>query len=180
MVIYAAELARFPEKVLSNSGIDNLIHDMIQKNHDPSLVKQMRNEITSLMQALSEKYSSDDIKDTLVVHPSPFDSIKDNSSESGYSSKHVSSSSNDSSDSDWQVSQIKNACARSGESASDIVSTFSQNAHHQCRLNMNYITDSLSQDSNNAETSPKGGSEFESKDNNEDEDNESGVRHFKG
>ncbi len=31
MVIYAAELARFPEKVLTNSGIDNLIHDMIQK-----------------------------------------------------------------------------------------------------------------------------------------------------
>ncbi len=45
---------------------------------------------------------------------------------------------------------------------------------------MNYITDSLSQDSNDAETSPKGGSEFESKDINEDEDNESGVRHFKG
>ncbi len=31
MVIYAAEVARFPEKVLTNSGIDNLIHDMIKK-----------------------------------------------------------------------------------------------------------------------------------------------------
>ncbi len=115
MVIYAAELVRFPEKVLTNSGIDNLIHDMIQDNHDRSLVKQMRNEITSLMLALSEKYSSADIKDTLVVYPRLFDSIKDDSSESGYSSKQVSSSSNDSSDSDWQVSQIKNARARSGK-----------------------------------------------------------------
>jgi hypothetical protein len=105
-----------------------------------------------------------------VVHPSLFDSIKDDTSESGYSSKQVSSSSSDSSDSDWQVSLIKNAHARSGESASDIVSTFSQNAHHQLRLNMNYIMDSLSQDSNDAETSPKGGSKFERIDNNEDED----------
>ena len=84
MVIYAAELARLPEKVLTNSGIDNLIYDMIQTNHDESLLKQMQNEITSLMLALSEKYSSDDIKDTLVVHPSLFDSIKDDTSESGY------------------------------------------------------------------------------------------------
>ncbi len=62
------ELARFPEKVFTNSGIDNLIHDMIQNNHDQLLVMQMQNEITSLMLALSEKYSSDDIKDTLVIH----------------------------------------------------------------------------------------------------------------
>jgi hypothetical protein len=80
MVIYAVELARFPEKVLTNSGIDNLIHDMIQKNHDRLLVKQMRNEMTSLMLALLEKCTSDDIKDTLVVHPSLFDSIKDDTS----------------------------------------------------------------------------------------------------
>ncbi len=122
MVIYAAELVRFPEKVLTNSGVDNMIYDMIQTNHDESLLKQMRNEITSLMLALSEKYSSDDSNDTLVVHPSLFDSIKDDSSESGYSSKQVSSTSNDCSDSDWQLSQVKNACARSGESASDIIS----------------------------------------------------------
>jgi hypothetical protein len=95
VVIYAAELARFPEKVLTNSGINNLIYDMIQSNHDESLLKQMQNEITSLMLALSEKYSSDDSNDTLVVHPSLSDLIKDDSSESGYSSKQVSSMSND-------------------------------------------------------------------------------------
>jgi hypothetical protein len=94
-------------KLLTNSGIDNLIYDTIQTNHDESLLKQMQNEITSLMLALSEKYSSDDSNDTLVVHPSLFDSIKDNSSESGYSSKQVSSTSNDCSDSDWQLSQVK-------------------------------------------------------------------------
>ncbi len=90
MVIYAAELARFPEKVLTNSGIDNLIYDMIQTNHDESLLKEMWNEITSLMLTLSENYSSDDSNNILVVHPSLFDLIKDNSSESGYSSKQVS------------------------------------------------------------------------------------------
>ena len=88
--------------------------------------------------------------------------------------------SNDCSDSDWQLSQVKNACARSGESASDIISTFSQNAHHQCRPNLNYITDSLSEDSNDQESSSKGGSEFENKDNSKDKDDESGVWHLKG
>jgi hypothetical protein len=142
----------------------------------------MQNEVTSLMLTLSEKYSSDDSNDTLVVHPSLFDSIEEDSSESGYSSKQVSSMANDSSGSDWQLCQIKNAHARSGESASDIVSrvTSSHDAHHQCRLNLNYITDSLSQDSKDQESSPKRGSEFESKDNSEDEDNESGLQHFKG
>jgi hypothetical protein len=150
---------------------------MIQTNHDQSLLKHMQNKITSLMLALSEKYSSDDSNDTLVVHPSLFDLIEDNSSESGYSSKQVSSTSNDCSDSDWQLSQIKNAHAISGESASDIVSRVTSNhdAHHQCRPNLNYITDSLSQDSNDQKSSTKGGSESESKDNSEDEDNESGV-----
>jgi hypothetical protein len=134
------------------------------------------------MLALLEKYSSEDSNDTLVVHPSLFDSIKDDSSESGYSSKQVFSLSNDSSESDWQLSQIKNACARSGESASDIIShvTSSHDAHHQCRPNLNYIMKSLSQDSNNQVRSPKGGSEFESKGNSENKDNESGVRQFKG
>ncbi len=97
------------------------------------------------MLALLKKYSSDDSNDTLVFHPSLFDLIKDDSSESGYPSKQVSSTSNDCSDSDWQVSQVKDACARSGEPASDIVSCVSQShdAHHQCRPNLNYITDSL-------------------------------------
>ncbi len=58
--------------------------------------------------------------------------------------------------------------------------SLSHDAHHQCRPNLNYITDSLSQDSNDQESSPKGGSEFENIDNSEDEDNESGVWHFKG
>ncbi len=51
----------------------------------------------------------------------------------------------------------------------------SHDAHHQYRPNLNYITNSLSQDSNDQESSPKGGSEFENKDNSEDKDNESGV-----
>ncbi len=74
MLIYAAKLVRSPEKVLTNSGINILIHDMIQTNQDQSLLKQMRNEITSLMSTLLEKYSSvDSIKDTVVVYPSLFD-----------------------------------------------------------------------------------------------------------
>jgi hypothetical protein len=43
VLIYAAKLACSPEKVLTNSGINILIHDMIQTNQDQSLLNQMRN-----------------------------------------------------------------------------------------------------------------------------------------
>ncbi len=43
--------------------------------------------------------------DSLVVYPSLFHSINDNSSESGYSSNQVFSSMDDTADSDWQLSE---------------------------------------------------------------------------
>jgi hypothetical protein len=179
VLIYAAKLACSPEKVLTNSGIDILIHDMIQTNQDQSLLKQMQNEITSLMLALSEKYSLVHSKDTIVVYPSLFDSIKDDSSNSGYSSKQLTSTSNDTSDSDWTLSHKRKADAISGESVSDMDMNL-DDARHQSRSNLNYITDTFSQDSNNQESSSKASVEMDSPDDSVDEDDESGVLHFKG
>ena len=179
VLIYAAKLACSPEKVLTNSGIDILIHDMIQTNQDQSLLKQMRNEITSLMLALSEKYLLVHSKDTIVVYPSLFDSIKDDSSNSGYSSKQLTSMSNDTSDSDWTLSHKRKADAISGESVSDMDMNL-DDARHQSRSNLNYITDTFSQDSNNQESSSKASVEMDSPDDSVDEDDESGVLHFKG
>jgi hypothetical protein len=51
---YAAKLSQFPKKILTKSGIDGLIHEMIKNNQDWSLLNQLRKEITSLMLALSE------------------------------------------------------------------------------------------------------------------------------
>ncbi len=107
MVLYAAKLAQFPKKVLTKSGIDGLIHEMIKNNQDWSLLNQLQKEITSLMLALSEKYSSECFNDSLVVYPSLFHSIKDDSSEPGHSSNQVSSSTSDTADSDWQLSKKK-------------------------------------------------------------------------
>ena len=70
---------------------------------DWSLLNQLRKEIKSLMLALSQKYSSWCFNDVLVVYPSLFYSINDNSSESGYSSNQLSSSTNDTADSDWRL-----------------------------------------------------------------------------
>jgi hypothetical protein len=55
VVLHAAKLAQSPKKVLTKSGFDDLIHEMIKNNQDWSLIKQLRKEITRLMLALSEK-----------------------------------------------------------------------------------------------------------------------------
>jgi hypothetical protein len=57
------------------------------------------------MLALSEKYASECCMNSLVVYPSLFHSINDDSSESGYSSDQGFSSTNDTADSDWQLSE---------------------------------------------------------------------------
>jgi hypothetical protein len=93
VVLNAANLAQLSPRVLTKSGIENLIHEMMQKNQDRSLLNHLRNEITSLILALSQKKSSWCFDDALVVYPSLFHSINDNSSESGYSSNQLSSSS---------------------------------------------------------------------------------------
>jgi hypothetical protein len=43
--------------------------------------------------------------DSLVVYPSLFHSINDDSSESGYSNNQVFSSTDDTADSDWQLTE---------------------------------------------------------------------------
>ena len=103
MVLNAANLAQLSPRVLTKSGIENLIHEMMQKNQDRSLLNHLRNEITSLILALSQKTSSWCFDDAFVVYPSLFHSINDDSSESGYSSNQLSSSSNITADSDWQL-----------------------------------------------------------------------------
>ena len=109
VILSAAKLAQFQEKVLIKSGIDELIHDMIKKNQDWSLVNELRRQITGLMLALSQKYSSECINDSLAVYPSLFDSINDDSTDSGITSSQLTLSSFDTADSDWQLSQKKDA-----------------------------------------------------------------------
>ncbi len=53
-------------------------------------------------------------------------------------------------------------------------------ARHQSRSNLNYITDTFSQDSNNQECSSKASVEMDSPNDSVDKDDESGVLHFKG
>ncbi len=65
----------------------------------------MRNEITNLMLALSEHYSAVHSVETMLVYPSLFDSIENDSSNSGYSSKHEVSTTNDTFDSAWTLDQ---------------------------------------------------------------------------
>ena len=108
VVFNAVNLAQLSPRVLTKSGIENLIHEMIQKNQDRSLLNHLRNEITSLILALSQKKSCFD--DALVVYPSLFHSINDDSSESGYSSNQLSSSTNVTDDSDWQL-KTKKTCS---------------------------------------------------------------------
>ncbi len=105
MILYVAKLSQSPNKVLTKAGFNNLIHEMIKNIQDWSLLKQLRKVITRLMLALSEKYASECCMNSLVVYPSLFHSINDNSSESGYSSDHVFSSTDDTADSDWQLSE---------------------------------------------------------------------------
>jgi hypothetical protein len=105
VVLCAAKLAQSSTSVLTKSGFDDLINDMIKNNQDQWLLKQLRNEITRFMLALSKKFSSDCSMNTLVNYPSLFHSINEESSESGYSSSQVFSSMDDTVDSDWQLSK---------------------------------------------------------------------------
>jgi len=135
---------------------------MMQKNQDRSLLNHLRNEITSLILALSQKKSSWCFDDAFVVYPSLFHSINDDSSESGYSSNQLSSSSNITADSNWQLRGKKRVRTSSGQSISDTVSqssvdqsasdTVSQSTADQLRLDSNYITNSVSQDSNDQDS----------------------------
>ncbi len=77
----------------------------IKNNQDWSLLKQLQKEITRLMLALSEKYASECCMSSSVVYPSLFHSINDDSSESDYFSDQVFSSTDDTADSDWQLSE---------------------------------------------------------------------------
>ena len=119
VLVYAANLAQSPGPELTKKGIDILIHNMIQANRDQSLTRKMRNEITSLMLALSEKYSRLHSAETILVYPSLFDSIEDDSSNSGYSSKHEMSMTNDTSDSAWTLEQKRKSDAMSDVSLFD-------------------------------------------------------------
>jgi hypothetical protein len=53
-------------------------------------------------------------------------------------------------------------------------------SHHQCRSDLNYITEMFSQNSNNQESSCKVSNEMDSPGDSVDKDDESGVLHFKG
>ncbi len=105
MIIFATKLSQSPNKVLTKAGFNDLIHEMIKINQDRSLLKQLRKEITRHMLALSEKYASECCMSSLVVYSSLFHSINDDSSESGYSSDQVFSLTDDTADSDWQLSE---------------------------------------------------------------------------
>jgi len=149
VILYAAKLAEYQEKVLTKPSIIDLIHDMIKKNQDRSLLNELRKEITRLMLALSQKYSSECFDDSLAVYPSLFDSINDDSSESGYTtSSQLISLTIDTADSDWQLSQKKIRRTRSAQQVSDTdvsQSTVNQDAD-------NYTSDSISQGCHNQES----------------------------
>ena len=171
MVLNAANLAQLSPGGLTKSGIENLIHEMMQKNQDRSLLNHLRNEITSLILALSQKTSSWCFDDAFVGYPSLFHSINDDSSKSGYSSNELSSSSNITADSNWQLRGKKRVRTSSGQSISDTVSqssvdqsasdTVSQSTADQLRLDSNYITNSVSQDSNDQTSNHENGNENE-------------------
>ena len=71
------------------------------------------------MLALSEKYSVVHSAETMLVYPSLFDSIEDDSSNSGYSSKHELSTTNDTSDSTWTLKRKRKSDAMSDVSLFD-------------------------------------------------------------
>ena len=166
MILSAAKLAQFQEKVLTKSGIEDLIHDMIKKNQDRSLVNELRRQITGLMLALSQKYSSECINDSLAVYPSLFDSINDDSTDSGNTSSQLTLSSFDTADSDWQLSRKKRCRTKSPQPVSDTdsQSTVSHDTD-------NYTSDSTSQGSNNDDNMETG---------EEDATNDSGIQQFEG
>jgi hypothetical protein len=157
----------------------------------------MRHEITSLMLALSEKFSAVHSVETMLVYPSLFDSIEVDSSNSGYSSKHEMSTTNDTCDSAWTLKRKRKSDAMSDESifhtSKDDSSNSGYSSYHQIPKHkrkvdamcgesdfddtLNYITtDTPSQESNiDKESNSKVNLQME------DEDNESdSVPHLKG
>ena len=183
VLVYAANLAQSPVQELTNSGIDILIHN--QANHDQSLTRKMRTEITSFMFALSEKYSTLHSAETILVYPSLFDSIQDDSS------KHELSTTNNTFDSNWTLKQKRKSDAisdgslfdssmddsyKSGYSRNQHLTTLKRKRKPDGNSNLNYITsDTFSQESHNDQESYS-----KTSDEMEDEDNESGVQHVKG
>jgi hypothetical protein len=169
VVLNAANLAQLSPRVLTKSGIENLIHEMIQKNQDRSLLNHLRNEITSLILALSQKKSSWCFDDALVIYPSLFHSINDNSSKSGYSSNQLSSSTT--ADSDWQLREKKFVCTSSDQSVSDTVSqsTADQSAFDTVsqwtadQFSSDYTTNSVRQNSNDDDSNHGNSIENDSK-----------------
>ncbi len=166
-------------KVLTKSGIEDLIHDMMKKNEDRSVVNDLCREITRLMLALSQKYSSECFNDSLAVYPSLLDSINDDSSDSGYTSSQLTSSTINTADSDWQLSWKKRRRTKSPQPVSDTVSqsTVSQDAD-------NYTSDSGSQGSNNQENNHRNANaslnDDDSMETGEEDANESGNQQFRG
>ncbi len=154
VVLNGANLAQLSPRVLTKSRIENLIHEMMQKNQDRSLLNHLRNEITSLILALSQKTSSWCFDDAFVGYPSLFHSIHDDSSKSGYSSNQLSSSSNITADSDWQLRGKKRVRTSSGQSISDTISQSSvdQSVYDTVSQSTADQLSSVSQDSNDQDS----------------------------
>jgi hypothetical protein len=180
MILSAAKLVQYHEKVLTKSGIEDLVHDVNKKNQDRSLVNDLRSQITGLILALSQKYSSECFNDSLPVYPSLFDSIYDDSSYTGNTSSQLTVSSFDTADSDWQLSRKKRRLTKSAQPVSD---TDSQST---VRLDAdNYTSDSTSQGSNNHKNYHGNNNASLNDDDNmetddEDATNEGGIQQFGG
>ena len=176
LLIYAANLAQSPVQELTYSGINIMIHNMIQANQNQSLIRKMRNEITSFMFALSEKYSTLHSAETILVYPSLFDSIQDDSS------KHELSTTNNTFDSNWTLKQKRKSDAisdgslfdssmddsyKSGYSRNQHLTTLKRKRKPDGNSNLNYITsDTFSQESHNDQESySKTSNKMEYKDN---------------
>ena len=183
VILYVAKLAQeCHKKVLTKSGIENLIRDMIIQNQDRSLVNELRKEITRLVLSLSQKYSAECFNDSLAVYPSLFNSINDDSSDSSVTSGQLTSSTFDTAHSDWQLSRKRRRCTKSAQPVSDTVSQSSSENQDAD----NYTSDSACQSSNNqvryirnakANLNENNGMDTGEEDAN---DNESSNQHFRG
>jgi hypothetical protein len=101
-----------------------------------------------------------------LLGTSVFHSINDNSNDFGYSSKQDSSSTKDTSDSDWQQTEEKSTSTRSVDTASDTSFSTYQNgltsvydAKHHSRPKPNYTSNFPSQDSDYQEQIRQNGDE---------------------
>ncbi len=166
VILYAAKLVQSAEDIVTKTGTCKLLHKIIKTNEDMSCLKQLRKDTTCLMLVLSEKYSFECFIDSLVDYPSVFHSINNGSSDFGHSSNQASSSTKDTSDSDWQQTEEKSNSTRSVDSVSDTSFSTYQNgltsvydANHQSRPKPNYTYDYVSQDSDYQEQTQQNGDE---------------------